>query len=227
MKLYKATKLTPIDVPAVPGCEGLNEEVDKEVSVSTETLNNDTPPQNPQQKPQPVFQFCVIPDGNIRKFYFYLNEPAFFSEVMQLTNLLSTATTNDIVYISIGAVVSQNAARLLISILQNCPAKVIADAPFLMSIYAASILTACNEIKCSPYMIAMFDYPQINAGGGIGDAEEALKFNKAEFEATINLLVEKELMTTAEAEELRKQRLCMIPCAELDARYRAFNAKQK
>ncbi len=217
MKLHKAAKLTSIEVPAE--------------TVSTESLSNDTPPQapaQPGQKPPPPFQFCITSQegGKGRQFYFYLNEPAYFSEVMQITNLLSNATSADCMYLNIGSVVSQNAARLLLSILQTCPAKKIADAPFLSNIYAASILTACDEIRISPYMNAIFDYPQITAGGGIGDAEEALKFNKAEFEATLQLLISNEIMTVEDAENLKKQNLCVISSEELIKRYRAFNLRK-
>lgn len=233
MKLFKASKLTPIEVPAVPGCEGLLEDSNKpeEVTVSTEGYTNDNPPQSqPNQKQPPPFQFVIREqEGNLghREFFFYLNEPAYFSEVMQLSNLIATCTDKDVIYISLGGVVSMNAANLLVSVLKNIPAKVIMDAPCIYNIYAGAVLTTADHIRISPYMTAVYDYPQMSAGGGQCDAEEAIKFNKQNFMFTTALLVTAGFLTQEEADKLCKQNLVTVSGDELIKRYEAFNSKDK
>ena len=227
MKLLKAAKLTPIEVPAVPGCEDLDvKDNGSSVEISTEALVNDQNPQQ-QQKQPPPFQFHIkcIPNTKGRKFFFYLNEPAYFSEVMQLTNLIATCTKEDIIHLSIGGVVSMNAANLLVSTLKLCPAYIIGDAPSVYNIYAGAVLAQCDEIVLSPYMVAVYDYPQMSAGGGHNDAEAAIKFNKLEFELTVKILTDVGFLTTEESDRLFKQNLCNIYGNELVDRYRKFNGR--
>lgn len=229
MKLYKAAKLTPIEVPAVPGCENLEEQnVQEEVKASTEAIMNDNPQQQ-QQKPQPPFQFHVCEkEGKPgeREFYFYLNEPSFFSEVMQLTNLIATCTEKDSIFISLGGIVSMNAANLLVSVLNQCKAFITMDAPAIYNIYAGSVLTAADMIRVSKYMTAVYDYPQMSAGGGHRDAEEAIKFNKFNFQVTVNLLVNAGFLRQEEADKLCGQNLVTVSGKELCERYKMFNIRK-
>ena len=72
-------------------------------------------------------------------------------------------------------------------------------------------------------MTAVYDYPQMSAGGGHNDAEEAIKFNKHEFEVTLNLLISKGFITPEEGERLKHQNLCTITGEDLINRYSKFN----